>query len=146
MAIACDFRVASTNAEFLLPENQLGVIPASGACSRMIQMVGIGRLKEMIMAVRPFKADKALQVGLVTDVVDPDELMKSSIELAQSLIALAPQALGMAKHIINMCQNVDTETGRQLERLGQSVLIRTSDNKEGMTAFSEKRKPNFSGR
>ena len=146
MAIACDFRVASTNAEFLLPENQLGVIPASGACSRMIQMVGIGRLKEMIMAVRPFKADKALQVGLVTDVVGPDELMKSSIELAQSLIALAPQALGMAKHIINMCQNVDTETGRQLERLGQSVLIRTSDNKEGMAAFSEKRKPSFSGR
>lgn len=146
MAIACDFRVASTNAEFLLPENQLGVIPASGACSRMIQMIGIGRLKEMVMAVRPFTADKALQVGLVTDVVSQDELMKSSIDLAQSLIALSPQALGMAKHIINICQNVDTETGRKLERLGQSVLIRTSDNKEGMTAFSEKRKPKFSGR
>lgn len=146
MAIACDFRVASTNAEFLLPENQLGVIPASGACSRMIQMIGIGRLKEMVMAVRPFTADKALQVGLVTDVVSQDELMKSSIDLAQSLITLSPQALGMAKHIINICQNVDTETGRQLERLGQSVLIRTSDNKEGMTAFSEKRKPKFSGR
>jgi enoyl-CoA hydratase/carnithine racemase len=146
MAIACDFRVASSNAEFLLPENQLGVIPASGACSRMIQMIGLGRLKEMVMAVRPFTADKALQVGLVTDVVSQDELMKSSIDLAQSLIALSPQALGMAKHIINICQNVDTETGRQLERLGQSVLIRTSDNKEGMTAFSGKRKPKFSGR
>src|SRR6476646_2054713 len=145
MAIACDFRIASTNAEFLLPENQLGVIPASGACSRMIQMIGIGRLKEMIMAVRPFKAEKALHVGLVTDVVGPDELMKSSIDLAQSLIALSPQALGMAKHIINICQNVDTEKGRQLERLGQSILIRTSDNKEGMAAFSEKRKPSFSG-
>ena len=72
MAIACDFRIASTNAEFLLPENQLGVIPASGACSRMIQMIGMGRLKEMIMAVRPFKAEKALQVGLVTDVVSPE--------------------------------------------------------------------------
>ena len=145
MAIACDFRVASTNAEFLLPENQLGVIPASGACSRMIQMVGMGRLKEMIMAVRPFKAEKALQVGLVMDVVSPDGLMKASIDLAQDLIQLAPQALGMAKHIINMCQNVDTETGRQLERLGQSVLIRTADNKEGMASFSEKRKPKFSG-
>lgn len=145
MAIACDFRVASTNAEFLLPENQLGVIPASGACSRMIQMIGIGRLKEMIMAVRPYKADKALQAGLVTEVVSPDELLNASLALAQSLIALAPQALGMAKHIINMCQNVDTETGRQLERLGQSVLIRTADNKEGMASFSDKRKPKFSG-
>lgn len=146
MAIACDFRVASTNAEFLLPENQLGVIPASGACSRLIQMIGIGRLKEMIMAVRPFKAEKALHVGLVTEVVSPENLMKAAFELAKELIGLAPQALGMAKHIINMCQNVDTETGRQLERLGQSVLIRTSDNKEGMGAFSEKRKPKFTGR
>src|SRR5215213_2498109 len=132
MAVACDFRLASTNAEFLLPENQLGVIPASGACSRMIQMIGIGRLKEMVMAVRPVKADKALQIGLVTEVVPSDELMNSALALARDLARLAPQAMGMAKHIINICQNVDTETGRQLERLGQSVLIRTSDNKEGM--------------
>jgi enoyl-CoA hydratase/carnithine racemase len=146
MAIACDFRIASTDAEFLLPENKLGVIPASGACSRMIQMIGMGRLKEMIMAVRPFKAEKALHVGLVTEVVSPDQLMKASVDLAQNLIRLAPQALGMAKHIINMCQNVDTETGRQLERLGQSILIRTADNKEGMSAFSEKRPPKFVGK
>jgi 1,4-dihydroxy-2-naphthoyl-CoA synthase len=53
--------------------------------------------------------------------------------------------MGMGKHIVNMCQNVDTETGRLLERLGQSVLIRTDDNKEGMTAFREKRRPDFIG-
>ena len=146
MAVACDFRVASMNAEFLLPENQLGVIPASGACSRMIQMIGIGRLKEMVMAVRPIKADKALQIGLVTEVVPPEDLMNSAIGLARDLARLAPQAMGMGKHIINMCQNVDTETGRQLERLGQSVLIRTSDNKEGMKAFQEKRRPKFTGK
>jgi enoyl-CoA hydratase/carnithine racemase len=146
MAIACDFRIASSAAEFLLPENQLGVIPASGACSRMIQMIGIGRLKEMVMAVRPIKADKALQIGLVTETVAPEELMNAAISLAQHLASLAPQALGMAKHIINMCQNVDTETGRQLERLGQSILIRTSDNKEGMKAFQQKREPQFTGK
>jgi len=146
MAIACDFRVASSNAEFLLPENQLGVIPASGACSRMIQMIGIGRLKEMIMAVRPIKADRAYQIGLVTETVKPEDLMSASIALAQELINLAPQALGMGKHIINMCQNVDTETGRQLERLGQSILIRTTDNKEGMKSFQTKRKPQFTGK
>jgi enoyl-CoA hydratase/carnithine racemase len=146
MAVACDFRIASTNAEFLLPENQLGVIPASGACSRMIQMIGIGRLKELVMAVRPVKADKALQIGLVMDVVPPEKLMSSALSFAQHLTTLAPQALGMGKHIINMCQSVDTETGRQLERLGQSVLIRTEDNKEGMRAFKEKRKPKFSGK
>ncbi len=65
MAVASDFRIASTTAEFLLPENQLGVIPASGACSRMIQMIGIGRLKEMVMAALPVKAEEAQRIGLV---------------------------------------------------------------------------------
>ena len=65
---------------------------------------------------------------------------------ARQLCTRAPQAMGMAKQIINMCQNVDTETGRLLERLGQSVLIRTDDNQEGMRSFREKRKPKFSGK
>jgi enoyl-CoA hydratase/carnithine racemase len=145
MAIACDFRFASKGASFLLPENQLGVIPASGACSRMIQMIGIGRLKEMIMAVEPVDAAEACRIGLVNRVCEPDELMPRTLEFACKLLTKAPQAMGMAKHIINTCQNVDTETGRLLERLGQSVLIRTEDNKEGMTAFQNKRPAKFRG-
>ena len=146
MAVASDFRIASSGAEFLLPENQLGVIPASGACSRMIQMIGIGRLKEMVMAALPVKAEEALRIGLVTRVFPPEQLMEGTLAFARHLLTLAPQAMGMAKHIINMCQNVDTETGRMLERLGQSVLIKTADNKEGMTAFREKRRPKFKGK
>jgi enoyl-CoA hydratase/carnithine racemase len=145
MAIACDFRFAAKGASFLLPENQLGVIPASGACSRMIQMIGIGRLKEMIMAVEPVDAAEAHRIGLVNRVCDPDDLMPRTLEFARKLLTKAPQAMGMAKHIINTCQNVDTETGRLLERLGQSVLIRTEDNKEGMTAFQNKRPARFRG-
>jgi enoyl-CoA hydratase/carnithine racemase len=145
MAIACDFRLASKSASFLLPENQLGVIPASGACSRMIQMIGIGRLKEMIIAVEPVDAAEAYRIGLVNRVCEPDDLMARTLEFARKLLTKAPQAMGMAKHIINTCQNVDTETGRLLERLGQSVLIRTEDNKEGMTAFQSKRPAKFRG-
>jgi enoyl-CoA hydratase/carnithine racemase len=146
MAVACDFRMAARGAEFLLPENQLGVLPASGACSRMIQMIGIGRLKEMVMAALPVSADEALRIGLVTRVFEPAELMPSTMEFARMLIGRAPLAMGMAKHIINTCQSVDTETGRVLERLGQSILIGTEDNKEGQAAFREKRKPKFRGR
>ena len=146
MAIACDFRVASENATFLLPENQLGVIPASGACSRMIQMIGIGRLKEMVMAALPVKADEALRIGLVNRVYPEGKALDGALEFARHLLTLAPQAMGMAKMVINMCQNVDTESGRMLERLGQSVLIKTQDNKEGMRAFVEKRKPAFKGK
>ena len=145
MAIACDFRMAAQGAEFLLPENQLGVIPASGACSRMIQMIGIGRLKEMVMAALPVGAEEARQIGLVNRVFPSDGLMDGTLAFARELLKRAPQAMGMGKHVINMCQNVDTETGRLLERLGQSVLIRTADNKEGMTSFQEKRKPSFTG-
>jgi len=145
MAIACDFRFASTQASFLLPENQLGVIPASGACSRMIQMIGIGRLKQMIMAVEAIDADEARSIGLVNKVFEPDDLMPNTMAFARKLLTKAPQAMGMAKHIINTCQNVDTETGRLLERLGQSVLIRTEDNKEGMGAFQNKRPAKFRG-
>jgi enoyl-CoA hydratase/carnithine racemase len=146
MAVACDFRIASTAAKFLLPENQLGVIPASGACSRMIQMIGIGRLKEMVMAALPVDAEEAHRIGLVNRVFAPDALAAETMKFARELLKRAPLAMGMGKHIINMCQNVDTETGRLLERLGQSVLIRTSDNKEGMESFRQKRKARFTGR
>jgi enoyl-CoA hydratase/carnithine racemase len=146
MSIACDFRMAAPGAQFLLPENQLGVIPASGACSRMIQMIGIGRLKEMVMAALPIDAEEAHRIGLIHRVFPAEQLLPKTMEFARELLKRAPQAMGMGKHIINMCQNIDTETGRLLERLGQSVLIRTADNKEGMQSFREKRKPKFTGK
>jgi enoyl-CoA hydratase/carnithine racemase len=146
MAVACDFRMAARGAEFLLPENQLGVLPASGACSRMVQMIGIGRLKEMVMAALPVTADEAQRIGLVNRVYEPSDLISKTFEFARMLIGRAPLAMGMAKHIINTCQSVDTHTGRVLERLGQSILIGTEDNKEGQAAFREKRKPKFRGR
>jgi enoyl-CoA hydratase/carnithine racemase len=145
MAVAADFRFASETASFLLPENQLGVLPASGACSRMIQIIGMGRLKEMVMAALPVDASEAYRIGLINRVFPPERLMEETMSFARKLLTRAPQAMGMAKQIINTCQNVDTETGRILERLGQSVLIRTQDNQEGMEAFLQKRKPKFKG-
>jgi enoyl-CoA hydratase/carnithine racemase len=91
------------------------------------------------------QAAEALQIGLVGQVCAPDELMEKAVAFAHKLLTKAPQAMGMAKHIINACQNVDTETGRLLERLGQSVLIRTQDNKEGMAAFQGKRPAQYKG-
>ena len=146
IAISCDFRIASRNAQLILTENKLGVLPASGACSRMIQMIGMGPLKEMVMAALPFSAERAEKVNLVSQVFEPDALMDGALDFAKHLLGCSPLAMGMAKHIINTCQNVDTETGRILERLGQSVLIRSDDAREGMEAFREKRKPKFKGR
>lgn len=146
IAIASDFRIAAEGAAFILTENNIGVIPASGAASRMIQMIGIGRLKEMIMTTLPVDAATAERWGLVNRVYAPDALLEGTLAFARILVGRAPLALGMAKHVINTCQNVDTETGRLIERLGQSVLIQSEDSREGNRAFREKRKPEWTGR
>jgi enoyl-CoA hydratase/carnithine racemase len=143
LAISSDFRIISDKAEMLLTENNLGVLPASGASSRMIQMIGIGRLKEMVMSARPYSGQECFNIGLANQVHPPEQLMANALEFARLLCERSPLAMGMAKHIINTCQNADTETGRILERLGQSVLIKTQDAQEGIVAFKEKRKPKF---
>lgn len=146
IAIASDFRTAAEGAEFVLTENNIGVIPASGAASRMIQMIGIGRLKEMMMTTLPVDAATGEQWGLVNRIFARNDLMEGTLAFARILIDRAPLALGMAKHVINTCQNTDTETGRLIERLGQSVLIQSADSREGNAAFREKRKPDWKGR
>ena len=146
IAVASDFRIAAEDAQFILTENNIGVIPASGAASRMIQMIGIGRLKELMMTTLPIDGTEAHRIGLANRVCPADRLLETTLEFARVLTERAPLALGMAKHVINTCQNVDTETGRIIERLGQSVLINSEDAKEGNAAFREKRKPEFKGR
>lgn len=146
IATHCDFRIASEDAEFILTENNIGVIPASGAASRMIQMIGIGRLKDMMMTTRPIGAAEALSWGLANQVHPTETLMDATLDFARVLCQRAPLALGMAKHVINTCQNVDGETGRIVERLCQSVLIQSDDSREGNAAFREKRPPRWTGR
>ncbi len=145
MAVHCDFRIVAENGTFQLTENNIGVIPASGAASRMIQMIGIGRLKEMMMTTSPVDAATSLQWGLANRVYPGDKLMEGTLEFARILTQRAPLALGMSKHVANICQNIDTETGRIVERLGQSILIRTDDCQEGNNAFREKRPPEWKG-
>jgi enoyl-CoA hydratase/carnithine racemase len=145
LAAACDIRIASTEASFLLPETQLGVLPASGACSRLTDIMGIGRLKEMVLTGDPIDAAEAYRIGLANHVVPADELLDRARQIALRMISRAPQAVGMAKHIINACRNLDPETGRLFERLGQSILITTSDAQRGMAAFEAKERITFEG-
>ena len=91
-------------------------------------------------------AAEALALGLVEEVVPAAELMTRAMEFANELAAKAPQATGLAKLVINNCLDVDIATGRNFERLGQSVLKRTQDHKEGAQAFIEKRAAKFTGR
>ena len=146
LALSCDIIFAAENAEFCLVENQLGCIPASGACNRLIYFVGLARTKEMIISAEPIDAREAWRIGLVNRVVKPKNLLTDVYAYAAKLTKKSPFAMGMGKHIVNLCVNTDMHTGRDLERLGQSVLVLSEDHKEGMSAFFEKRKPVFKGR
>jgi enoyl-CoA hydratase/carnithine racemase len=146
LAASCDFRFASSAATFLLPEIFIGVIPASGACSRMIQMIGIENVKDMVMTGRTIDADEIKEMRFVRRVAAADSLMDEVLAFAKLLMKGAPLAVGIAKHVTNTCQNIDTETGRALERLAQSSLVGSTDSTEGVRAFIEKRQPNFTGR
>jgi len=145
LAISCDFRVAAAEAVFTLPEISIGVIPASGACSRMSRIIGVERLKEMVMTGRKYSAAEAREMGLVSRVVPGAELTAAVRSLAADLMTGAPRAVGLAKHVINACLSTDLHTGREIERLGQSWLAQSDDSWEGLSAFLEKREPDFHG-
>jgi enoyl-CoA hydratase len=85
-------------------------------------------------------------MGLIEEAVPADQLMPRAMELAKQLAGKAPLALGLAKLVLNACVNVDPDTGRNIERLGQSILKKTEDHLEGAKAFVEKRRPEFKGR
>jgi enoyl-CoA hydratase/carnithine racemase len=100
----------------------------------------------MVMLGEPVSAEEAHRIGLANRVFDDETFRENALDFARKFLSRAPLASGLAKNIINTCQNVDTDTGRNIERLGQSILIRTEDAQDGMQAFRDKRKPIFIGR
>ena len=146
LALACDLRIAARSARFGLPENNLGLIPGIGGCSRLVKLVGFGRAKELVLTGEIVTADDAHRYGLVGRVVADADLAGEAQALAARLAAKAPQALGLAKRVIQSCVSADLHTARTLESFGQSILIKTADHREGVKAFREKRRPRFEGR
>jgi enoyl-CoA hydratase len=144
-ALACDLRIASTNAKLGLPETGLGIIPGAGGTQRLPRIVGLGVAKDMILAGTIHDAESALRIGLVTRVVAPAELMPAARELAGRIAKRAPVALSLAKTALAASASAPAEWGMQMEILAQTVLNSTADVKEGMSAFLEKRSAEFRG-
>jgi len=146
LAMACDFRIAADDSRFGFTEGNINLIPGSGGCSRLVKMIGPAWTKELVLAGEFIDAERARHIGLVTRVVPRAKLNEEARALADRLVKKAPQALGAAKAVINACQNLDTASGRILERMAQSALILSADHKEGVKAFREKRPPQYKGR
>jgi len=145
LALSCDFRVVAERSRLVMPEVKVGLIPGSGGCSRLVKHVGLGRAKELVMLGGSIGADEARQLGLATRTAPEGGALEEARKLAAELARFAPLALGMAKLVLNTCTDVDAETGRRLERLGQSVLKTTDDHREGARAFAAKRPPAWAG-
>jgi enoyl-CoA hydratase/carnithine racemase len=145
IALASDFRIASERARMGFPEAKIGLIPASGGCSRIVKQLGIMRAKELYLGGEILSADEAKALGLVTKVVPHDQLLDEAMTLALSLLTKAPLALAACKAVLNACVDTDVASGHVLELLAQTVLINTKDHAEGVEAFVAKRTPNFVG-
>ncbi len=144
LAMACHFRVASTNAKMGLPEVSLGVIPGYGGTQRLAQLVGKGKAFEMIVTADMMTADDAYKWGLVNYVVLQDELLNKCFDITNKIISKSPTAIKTAIKVINAGYN-NKQNGYEVEIEEFGKSFNSADFKEGVSAFLEKRKANFLG-
>src|SRR5919199_1421533 len=140
IALFCDFRIATSRAVFGLPEVRLGMLPGSGGSQRVARLVGLGRAKDMILRSRRIPAPEAHAWGLITDVVEPDQLESAADALARELLAQPRLAVETAKRVLNLSQDTPLSAGLQVEGYAYGMLRGTPDFAEGVQAFVEKRK------
>jgi 2-oxoglutaroyl-CoA hydrolase len=145
LALACDFRIAADDLQLGFPEVTIGMIPGSGGTQRLGRLVGLGRAKDIVMRGRRIGAEEALALGLVTEVVSADELDVAVGRLITELSRHSPLALAMAKRVLNQSFAGPLAQGLELEGLAYGLLQQTHDFREGVEAFTEKRKPEFRG-
>ncbi|HLZ19539.1 MAG TPA: enoyl-CoA hydratase-related protein [Smithellaceae bacterium] len=146
ISLACDVRLAAENAAFGQPEILLGIIPGWGGTQRLPRIIGMGRAKELILGGGQIDAKRAYEIGLVNRVLPQDQLMPEVKKFAAKLASLPGFALKMAKHSINFGYDLSLDSATRLEAECVTQCFSTKDQKEGMNAFLEKRKPTFCGR
>jgi enoyl-CoA hydratase len=146
LALACDLRLASSNARIGQPEIDLGILPGWGGSVRLARTTTLGFAKALILTGRPVDAAEALQHGLVNAVYEPGELREKTMELCRGLEAKSPVALAYAKEAVNLALQGPHRTNLESEARLFALLFASEDQKEGMAAFVEKRPPEFRGR
>jgi len=137
LAMACDYRIASTKAVFGQPEILLGIIPGGGGTQRLPRLVGASRAKEIMITGRQVKADEALNIGLANEVVEPDALMARSLELANSVASGATVATGLIKRAVDEGMQTDLAQGLALELELFEEVFHSRDSQIGVASFLE---------
>ena len=146
LALACDLRVCSENARFSQPEINLGIMPGGGGTQRLTRLIGEGRAMEIILTGDMIDAETALKFGLVNQVHPAAELEAKTMELASKIAEKAPIALQLCKEAVKFASRSNLDEGLRREVDLFAICFSTEDKQEGVSAFLEKRKPNFKGR
>ena len=146
LALACDFIYASENAKFGLPEVTLGIFPGFGGTQRLPRLIGKGKAKELIMTGKMISSQEAFALGIANRVFPQSSLMDETKKVASQIAGNGAVAVRLAKMVVNAGFNMELTEACSLESYAFSLGFTTEDQKEGMTAFLEKRKPNYKGK
>ena len=145
ITMACDIRFASESARFGQPEILIGLIPGWGGTQRLPRLIGMGRAKELVMSGELIDAKRAYEIGLVNRIFPPDQLLTETKKFARKLAGMPGFAVKMAKHAVNYGYDLAIDNAIRIEMECCAQCFSTDDQKEGMKAFLEKRKPAFTG-
>lgn len=145
IALCCDFIFASATARFALPEVTRGIMPGAGGTQNLPRCLGERRAKQVVLTGEPFAAEEALAWGMVNEVLEPSALMPRTLEVASRIAANAPISVRQIKKAIHHGLQCDLRSGLLIEVEAYERTISTSDRREGVLAFNEKREPIFKG-
>ncbi len=145
LALACDMRVASTDAEFGFPEINLGLLPGGGGTQRLVRLVGEARAKELVFRGHRIEAERAADWGLINRAVSPESFEETVESYVDDLTSGPPLALKVAKSVLNNAEDTSLAAGMAMESQGFGFLTTTEDFEEGRRAFREDRDPEFQG-
>lgn len=143
LAMSCDIRLASAKAKFGQPEVGLGITPGFSGTQRMPRLIGMGKAKELIYTADIIDVAEAYRIGLVNHVYEPEALMEEAMKMAEKIASKAPIAVKNSKEAINRGIQTDMDSAVAIEAYLFGLCFASEDQKEGMTAFFEKRKANF---
>jgi enoyl-CoA hydratase/carnithine racemase len=132
LALACDVRLMAAGARFVYREGRLGIIPSHGGVTRLVKLIGLARARDVILGGEELSAEEAHRLGLVTAVVEPDELLEQARERVALMLERSPQAYAAAKRLLWLAASVDLESGMVAEGLAQSLLVGTQEHKHAV--------------
>lgn len=145
LAMHCDIIVAGESASFAQPEIKVGIMPGAGGTQRLTRAIGKFHTMKMLLTGKPIAARDAFAMGLVSEVVADDQVQAAALDLASTIAAMPPLAVAQIKEVVLAGQDAPLDTALMLERKAFQLLFDTADQKEGMRAFLEKRKPGYTG-